>query len=135
MNLQNQQQSLQGGGAYGYTAGSGNDMSGSDYGKQVYGFNPWSGQANQAPAPQQAPSSYPTYQNQYGIGTGTGNSTASPSTFSPIDTPSFQTAGGVAQAAAKTSTPQANQQGNVPVNTTQGFNPWSLQGEANARIV
>lgn len=94
-----------------------------------------------------AQSSYPTYSNQYGLGTGTGTSTAStssggvatpqPNSGAPqVPGAAFMTmgpGGGVGTPTVPTSTPQTGQlDASQPLNATTGFNPWSLQGEANS---
>lgn len=65
----------------------------------------------------QAMSSYPSYPNQYGLG-------------------SQNPASGQGQAAPGTSygaPPQPQLTQNAQDNTSRGFNPWSLIGESNAR--
>jgi hypothetical protein len=150
--LQNQQQSVLGDGGFGFTAGGGNDTSGSDYGRQVFGaspsqYNPWSGPSNMGVAPgamtPQAPtgtnSSYPTYTNSMGIGTGGGQSGMSSGVMSGMSSPAQSNA--PTPQMAPTPNPTSNAQQNSmdsssPLSdATRGFNPWSLTGEANARVM
>lgn len=144
--MQNQAQSMAADGGSGYTAGGGNDTGGSSFGNaQNPNANPW-GQQLQVMAQASAPpvstatsttgtdSSYPTFSNSMGIGSGTG--TGGASITSPVST--------VGQSSGVGLTPVTNPSGNSEQNTdnasnalndtTRGFNPWSLQGEANSRV-
>ena len=139
LGLQTQQQQLVGDGGNGYTVGNGNDTTGSNYGNSLSAnSNPWSqmsmpsqpaglmGSNGTGVTPTSSTSStsasYPTYPNSSGIGSGTGGQPSMTQSFASSNVPS----GGANNSnAVQSSAPQA---------TTTGFNPWSLQGEANTRI-
>ena len=148
MNMGAQQQTLTGDGGSGYTMQGGNDTTGSSWGNTQAASNPMNPWSSMSQAPQQimgtigagapastaAPSTgpgttpmtgsasvatggYPAYPNSYGIGI--------PSASGPA-----------ANAVPSNGAENANAVSSMaPQATTTGFNPWSLQGEANSRIM
>lgn len=150
MSLGAQQQTLAGDGGSGYTMQGGNDTTGSSWGNSQTSSNPWTAMspwqaptgllgatgsgvtsnAAQPAAPSQ--SSYPTYNNSYGIG-------VPPAGGAPTPVAGQMGPGGssiAANAVPSNGAENANAVSSMaPQATTTGFNPWSLQGEANSRVI